>query len=103
MRRNGYSVTEYDVDSIMWRMDDDKNGRVDYPEFSKLLSETQTRYLGESPVRNERLNLSMSRNSPQNVLSSSFVEASSPVRQSLVNQSFSSGRKSAYERYLDDK
>jgi len=38
MRRNGYSLAEFDVDSIMWRLDDSKDGRVQYPEFSKHVS-----------------------------------------------------------------
>lgn len=38
MRRNGYSLAEFDVDAIMWRLDDSKDGRVQYPEFSKHIS-----------------------------------------------------------------
>lgn len=28
MRRNGYALSEYDVDAIMWRFDDSKDGRI---------------------------------------------------------------------------
>ena len=46
MRRNGYALSEFDVDAIMWRCDDSKDGRIQYSEFSAHIS------AGEgSPVR----------------------------------------------------
>lgn len=78
-RRNGYSLSEFDVDAIIWRLDYSKDG---IPQFSKHVSPAE----GVMTIHSKDVSLiytpvrTSTGQSAVRPLFSSFVESIFPVR-----------------------